>query len=254
MAREPRADGSTVTVTFVGCGDAFGSGGRFQTCFLIEDPGGSFLIDCGASSLIALKQAGLGHAAIDSILVSHLHGDHFAGIPLLVMEACFTGRGRPIRIAGPPGLEQRLRETMEMLFPGSSRHVEDVPVLFHELRPGEDQKIGSRSVRVVEVSHPSGAPSYALRVDCGGKVVAFSGDTEWTESLFEVSREADLFISECYYFEPEGHYHLDYLKLSSVQHELGCRRLILTHLGPEMLARLDELSIECASDGMQLSL
>jgi ribonuclease BN (tRNA processing enzyme) len=69
----------TVTVRFVGSGDSFGSGGRFQTCILVDGPHTRFAVDFGASSLIALAQQGIEHNSIDAILLTHLHGDHAAG-------------------------------------------------------------------------------------------------------------------------------------------------------------------------------
>ena len=66
---------------FLGTGDAFGSGGRFNTCFLVERSEASLLIDCGASSLIAMRRFGVDPNSIAAILISHLHGDHFGGLP-----------------------------------------------------------------------------------------------------------------------------------------------------------------------------
>ena len=74
-------------VQFVGCGDAFGSGGRFNTCFHVETPGGNFLIDCGASSLIGMKKLGIDRNAIDLILLTHFHPDHFGGVPFFILDA-----------------------------------------------------------------------------------------------------------------------------------------------------------------------
>jgi ribonuclease BN (tRNA processing enzyme) len=72
------------TVQFPGSGEAFGSGGRFQTCIYVDAEHPRLLIDCGASSLIAMKRYGVHPRSIDIILVSHLHGDHFGGIPFLI--------------------------------------------------------------------------------------------------------------------------------------------------------------------------
>jgi ribonuclease BN (tRNA processing enzyme) len=75
-------------VRFVGSGDAFGSGGRFQACILLHAPAqdGDVLLDCGASSLVALKQQRQDPNRIVLVLVSHLHGDHFGGLPFLILD------------------------------------------------------------------------------------------------------------------------------------------------------------------------
>ena len=101
---------------FVGCGDALGSGGRFNTCFHVTGENVNFLIDCGASSLAALKRLDIARADIDLILITHFHGDHFAGLPFLLLDAQFTRRTRPLVIAGPQGIETRLTQVMEALF------------------------------------------------------------------------------------------------------------------------------------------
>jgi ribonuclease BN (tRNA processing enzyme) len=69
---------------FVGCGDALGSGGRYNTCFHLTGDRVNCLIDCGASSLPALKKLGIARDDIDQILITHFHGDHFAGFPFLL--------------------------------------------------------------------------------------------------------------------------------------------------------------------------
>ena len=95
-------------LTIVGSGDAFGSGGRFNTCFLLETSKAKLLVDCGASSLVALKALGIDPNGIDGIVLSHLHGDHFGAIPFLLLDAQFLAdRDRPLLIAGPPGTPAR---------------------------------------------------------------------------------------------------------------------------------------------------
>ena len=86
---------------FVGCGDAFGSGGRNNTCFHVSGERINFLIDCGASSLPALKRQNVARDEVKLILITHFHGDHFGGLPFLLLDAQFTRRARPLVIAGP---------------------------------------------------------------------------------------------------------------------------------------------------------
>ena len=107
---------------FLGTGDAFGSGGRFNTCFLIERAGNSLLIDCGASSMIAMRRFGVDPNSIAAILLTHLHGDHFGGLPFFILDAQLVSRRtRPLAIIGPKGTAARSEALMEVSFPGSSK-------------------------------------------------------------------------------------------------------------------------------------
>ena len=251
-----RPDGpvSPVELQFIGSGDAFGNGGRFQTCLRLSGGADPILIDCGASSLIALKRAGIDPGEIGWILLTHLHGDHFGGVPFLILDGQFTRRTRPLVVVGPPGVAQRVEAAMEAFFPGSTQVNRRFPVEFVELPENRASVIGPATVTAFAVAHASGAPSYALRVSYGGVVIAYSGDTEWTENLVEAARGVDLFVCEAYTFERKIKYHLDYRTLDEQLPRIGCRRLVLTHMGPEMLDRLGEVTVEHAADGRRISI
>lgn len=239
----------SLAVRFLGSGDAFGSGGRFQTCIHLGAAGGSVLVDCGATSLVAMRRFGLDPQGIACVVLSHLHGDHFGGVPFLVLDAQFKRRTRPLTIAGPPGVEPRVRAAMEALFPGSSRVARRFPTRFVELREREALDVGPCAVTAFPVVHPSGATPFALRIACDGRVVAYSGDTEWTPALLDAARGADLFIAEALFFDKAVKYHLDFRTLMAHREELACGRLVLTHMGEDMLGRLDGLGVEWADDG-----
>jgi ribonuclease BN (tRNA processing enzyme) len=244
-----------VTIQVLGSGDAFGSGGRLQTCFLVDAGDERFLIDCGATALVAMRRFGIGPGTIDTVFLSHLHGDHFGGLPFLLLEAQFISRReRPLVIVGPPGTEQRLLATLEVLFPGSSGTSWRFPLRFVELAPLKRQRLGGVTVTAHPVEHPSGAPAYALQLVCGGRRIAYSGDTAWTEQLIEVARGSDLLIVECYAFEPKASHHLDFKTLSRRRAELGAGRVLLTHMSAEMLSRLGGIDWETAEDGLLLEL
>jgi len=238
-----------VKVRFLGSGDAFGSGGRFQTCIHLESGGAQVLVDCGASSLIAMRRFGVDPVAIDAVILSHLHGDHFGGVPFLILDGQFTGRTRPLVVVGPPGVEARVREAMEVFFPGSSRIERRFDVRYAELADRVTLPLGSISVTPFGVVHASGAPPFALRVAGDEKIVAYSGDTEWTDSLIDAARGADLFIAEAYFFDKTVRFHLDLATLLRHRARLDCRRLIVTHMSEDMLQRRDGLDVETADDG-----
>ncbi len=246
---------STITVTFLGSGDAFGSGGRDQTCIFVDSGTVRFLLDCGASSLSAMKRWGVDPASIDVILITHLHGDHFGGLPFVLLEAQLVSkRTRPLLLAGPPSLETRVRAAMEVFFPGSERLQSRFAVTFRELAAAMSTNLGSLVVTPQEVIHASGAPAYAVRIDCAGKTIAYSGDTEWTDALRTIADSADLFICEAYFFDKPVRYHLDYQTLARHRAELGCHRLVVTHMSDDMLARVQSLDIEYAEDGKQIAI
>ena len=243
-----------IEIQFLGSGDARGSGGRFQTCILVRSREENLLFDCGSTSLIAMKRFGVDPSSIDRILISHLHGDHFGGIPFLILDGQFSRRTRPIVVAGPEGVEDRVKTSMETFFPGSSKVERKFPLSFAELSPRRETTLGPLTVTPFEVVHPSGSSSLALRVCLAGSIISYSGDTEWTEALVDVARGADLFICEAYYFEKKIKYHLDYRTILDQLPRLGCRRIILTHMSEDLLSRQGEVNIDCAEDGKKIIL
>lgn len=244
-----------VSIQFLGSGDAFGSGGRFQACIHVRSQSNSFLLDCGASSLVAMRRFGIEPNAIDAVFISHLHGDHFGGLPFFILDAQLVSRRTaPLVIAGPPGIAARVREAMDVLFPGSSQTEQRFAIQFVELPERVPTGIGSMTVTPYPVIHASGAVPYALRVVCGSNVIAYSGDTKWTDVLLDVASDADIFICEAYFFDKAIRYHLDYATLRAHRDQLTCRRLVLTHMSADMLARLADIDAETAEDGLRIVL
>jgi ribonuclease BN (tRNA processing enzyme) len=238
---------------FVGCGDALGSGGRFNTCFHVTGERVNFLIDCGASSLPALKRQGIARDAIDLILITHFHGDHFGGLPFLLLDAQFTRRTRPLVIAGPEGIETRLAQLMEALFENSTKTRQRFDLSVVALKPLETRRFGAVNVTPFPVVHgESGGPFLAYRVEAEGRIIAYSADTEWTET--PAARDADLFIAEAYYYDKPVKNHLSLKTLEAHLPEIKPKRLVLTHMSDDMLGRLDTLGYTAASDGMIVEL
>jgi ribonuclease BN (tRNA processing enzyme) len=239
-----------VRLRFLGCGDAFSAGGRLQTSFHLEGGEEPLLIDCGATTLTALKRAGIPSASIGSVVLSHLHGDHFGGLSWMVLDGQFTRRTRPLVIAGPPATETRFGQAFAALFPGSPDAERPFEIRFVALPERSPCQVGPAVVTTFEVIHAPGTFPHALRLEYGGKVIAYSGDTEWTDALLEAADGADLFVCECQELDREVPFHMNFRTLSEKRGELGCRRLVLTHMGAEMLARVGELGVEAASDGL----
>jgi ribonuclease BN (tRNA processing enzyme) len=243
-------------LTIIGSGDAFGSGGRMNTCFWLETARGTLAVDFGASALPALKARGLDPNALDGIVLSHLHGDHFGGLPFLLLDYQFLARrDRPFLIAGPPGATDRINAAMEVFFPKSTGSKWKYVWRVQEIPVGVETDVLGHHVVTTEVIHQSGAPSTALRLSDGEKTFAYSGDTEWTDALLPIARDADLFVCECYAYAGKLTGHLTWEILQTKLSVLRPKRTMLTHMNPTMLAQLDDVrrsGVLLAEDGLQL--
>ena len=241
-------------LTIVGSGDAFGSGGRSNTCFWLETNKGVVVVDFGASALPALKKLKLDPNAIDAIVLSHLHGDHFGGLPFLLLDAQFLSRReKPLLIAGPPGTKARLDAAMEIFFPKSTGSKWKFEWRVQEIAVGVEADVLGHSLVTAEVIHPSGAPSTALRLSDGCTIFAYSGDTEWTDAVLPIARGADLFICECYNYSGKLTGHIGWETLKARLPDLNARQVMVTHMNPTVLAQTDELrtsGLLVAEDGL----
>jgi ribonuclease BN (tRNA processing enzyme) len=244
-----------VRIRFVGSGDSFGSGGRFQTCILVDGPTSRFAIDFGTSSLIALAQQGIEHNSIDAILLTHLHGDHCGGVPFLLIDAMLSARRtRPLTIAGPRDVKTRMDQIREALFPGSHVMAPKFPLEWIELPLGQPHPVLDLTVTAQPARHTADTNPTSLRVEVGDKVVAYTGDTEWTDDVAKVAAGADLFIAESYFYDKPIKWHLNYPDIAARRGALGAARVILTHMSKEMLAHADAVPEECAHDGMVVTI
>jgi len=240
-------------VTVLGAGDAFSSGGRRQSGYLVEVGTTGFLLDCGTTTLLALKTLGIGTERVDFIAISHLHGDHFGGLPFLFLEYVYEKpRTKPLVITGPPGLEKRVRDLHRAMYRELSDRPLCFPLRFHELTPGQAAIVCGVELMPFAVPHQENEISLGYRVAAAGKTLLYSGDCGWNENLVQYSQNTDLCICECCYFHTQVSFHISYPKIAQESRRMGCKRLLLSHIGREVLERMEEVTLECAYDGMVL--
>lgn len=245
-------------VTAIGSGDAFGSGGRTHTCWRLDAAGRAICVDFGAASIVSWARTGRPTTDIDAVVITHLHGDHFGGLPFLLLDSQFVAhRRKPLLIAGPPGLKARLETLCEAMFPGSWTTAWTFAVDIREMEPGEPQRILDFDVLSLEVQHPSGSPSTAVRVACAGRTFAYSGDTAWVDVLVEVAEGADLFVCECYSGDAPVPHHVDWPTLRANLPRLNARSVMVTHLGYTAIGKTEEIraaGVAVAEDGLVIDL
>ena len=245
-------------LTVIGSGDAFGSGGRLQSCYHVSTDGGEFLIDCGATTIMGFNRASRSPDRVGTIFISHLHGDHFAGLVWWLLHALHvTRRSAPLAIVGPESIKERYTAAAEALFPGTTARSPGFELSWHEFAPQTPLEVNGITATPHTVSHPSGAPSYGIRFEAEGKIIGFSGDTEWVDELINIADRADLYITECYAFDAQVPYHMNWQQLSQKLDGVGARRIMLTHMNEAMLAKAGSIEhprVLIAKDGMEVEI
>lgn len=243
-----------VTLEVLGSGDAFASGGNFNTCFYVHAGSTQLLIDCGATSLLALKKKKISTSQIDLIAISHFHGDHFGGLPFFILDASTQGREKPLTIISPPGCEEKLKRGVDLFYPGSTDILEKFPIQYISFNAYEKVDSGAVSLQAFPVIHAEKALPHGLRLQIANKVIGFSGDTSWTDELIKIADKADLFICECNFYELDKKGHLNYLTLLANRDKFSCKRLWLTHFGEDMIDKGSDIEMEYAWEGRKIEL
>ncbi len=242
-------------IVFVGTSDAFGAGGRRQSALLIRSGGGGLLVDCGTTTGSGLADLRIERDEIDAVVVSHFHADHFGGIPLLLLAALYEdARRRPLQIAGPPGVEARVRRLAKAMGHGIEDRDWTFPIEFHELPAGRELALGPTRVVSFETHHQPDSHPHGLVIRSGRERIAYSGDTGWFDALPAQVGAADLFVCECTYHDFDFEYHLNHEELSARREAFECGRIVLTHLGAEMADRRGRCGFETADDGLAIKL
>ena len=209
---------------FLGSGNAFGAEGRAFSSFLLN---GRYLFDCGPTVLQQLHKAGLTNDAIDTVVISHFHADHFFGLAFLLLAAKYGGRTADLTIVGPPGIKEQTEGLLRLGYPGVL-HSPGYERRFVEVEDGVCRQLGGLGLTAARVEHVDEFECFAFRAEVGGRSVVYSGDTTLCDGLLGLVDGADVIVTECSCFDVPVH--LGPAGVEAVARQAPGAQIIVTHL------------------------
>lgn len=192
-----------------------------------------------------LKQTGHRIADIENIIITHFHGDHFADIPFLMADRFFYQIQTPIHIYGPKGLEKRVKELYDVLFPEDYENVQKVAnVNFVEFEEMEHEKIGDETyVTSFEVNHGNCKPAYGYIVEKENQKVGFSGDSEYCKAIQNIIEQSDFSVLDMSFMQArKGHMGLE--DMINITATYPNKKFATTHMQDYVREQAKEKKIE----------
>ncbi|MBV9233811.1 MAG: MBL fold metallo-hydrolase [Candidatus Eremiobacteraeota bacterium] len=247
----------------VGSSPAMPRPGGANSCYLVRAPGSAVVLDIGSGAAGKL-QCAAEYAAVDAILISHMHPDHFFDLVALRHGLKYGERTRtdPMPLWLPPGGIEVLSTLSTLISEGGRRSFFDDAYVIHEYEPAVPLFVGQLRITFARTQHFVSA--YAIRVEHNGKTLTYSADTAPCDSVVEHARGADLFLCEAALgldSEQGERGHCNAYEAGEMASRAGARRLALTHYParfspPELVAaakqRFDR-TVELADDGADFS-
>jgi ribonuclease BN (tRNA processing enzyme) len=218
--------------SFIGSGNAFAPGGLCWNGFLVDR---RFLFEAPPQALMSLNRMGVGVDDVETVLLSHHHGDHFLGLPFLLLQWKHMGRTKPVRIVGPPETEQIARQVCERTSP--TLFDSPVEIEWVVAKPGETLRLGDLVVEPVEVKHDRKLNlNLGYGCELAGRRFAYSGDSALCDGVLDLARSASVFVSECSSRAEQMETHMNLrddmpLVRAAMQPDA---ELLLTHLGDDV--------------------
>ena len=224
-------------LTFIGTGNAFAPGGLCWNGFLADR---RFLFEAPPQALMALHRTGVDPNVIEAVVLSHHHGDHFLGLPSLLLHWKHKGRAEPVTIVGPPETERLAREIGEAVYPGLFEC--DYGIEWRELAAGDAASLGDLAIEAVAVEHDERLSlnlGYRARLEEGAEL-AYTGDTRLCEAVLDLARAADVLVSECASRDSAIPIHMNLVDdIPRVRAAMPAgAQLVLTHVTPEVTSDL----------------
>ena len=242
-------------IKVLGTGNAFNQEARFNSAFLIEIDNATILVDCGFTVPLALQKESIEFSSLDYIVITHYHGDHYAGLASLLLGLKYVSpQYKKLTIVGPGNISEKLKGLFDVLYPGTCDLINELNIDMKSVDFFGD-KLQTKDFNLMV--HPMVHSDLALPVgyvfEKNGFKIGFSGDTSWHDGLNSFIGFGDKLIIECNFVQKTGDGHISIEELESSELvQIKKKDIYLTHLCAESANKAKELGYNILSDGDNL--
>ncbi|MCS7206067.1 MAG: MBL fold metallo-hydrolase [Leptospiraceae bacterium] len=230
----------------LGSGNAYNLDGRGHSGFLLDS---KIMIDCGATVLLKANQYKVDLSSLDVILITHFHGDHYSGIPfLLIFFKYVLKRTEKLMIVGPKNLKTQIQQLIEILFQ-KQEFPFDVEII--EISPNETWKYQNYTIQTFPINHKEESIGY--KIFDQNHSFAFTGDSVLDEFVFKLMDGVDVGIMEVSFLrkEPESS-HISLEEVMENRAKIKTKRLFFNHLYDEIYHEIQKINHHTPGFGFPL--
>lgn len=217
-------------IIFLGVGEALDANQPNTSILVLPDnrqQNGQILLDCGFTTPHQYFKLHPSPEELKLVWISHFHGDHFLGVPLLVLRFWEMNRRDPLTIVGQKGIADKISQVLELAYPGLQNRL-GFSLVYKELMPGPPQQISGFAWQTAYNEHSQ--PCQALRLNNGGRSIFYSGDGRPTPATLLLAAGCDIIIHEAYRFQEDTPGHGSIAGCIDFARKAGAKRLALLHI------------------------
>ena len=215
-------------VHFLGVGEACDPE-RFNTSLLVLSGSKNhyILLDCGFTTPHRYFADCSDPNQLDALWISHFHGDHFFGIPLLLLRFWEMVRTKPLLLVGPPGLPEKVEKVLDLAYPSFLGKLQ-YALQYRELEDGGSLQAAGFLWQVAATEHSQ--PCLALKLSGGGKSLFYSGDGRPTRASASLAKGCTLMVHEAYRVAGQTANHGSLAECLALARQAGCEKLAIVHV------------------------
>ena len=214
-------------IFFLGVGEACDTAHGNSSSLLTASNGARILLDCGFSVPHQYFRTVDQPEELDCVWISHFHGDHFLGLPLLFLRLWQLGRTKPLHIVGQKGTEQKVRGALELAYPTFEKKL-SFGFEFHQIHAQETISLAGLRWSAALTQHSQ--YNLGLRIEDGPSTFYCSGDGRANAQAKELIRGCDFVIHESFSLVDTYPYHGSVTSTLQLAEELDMGRIALVHL------------------------